>query len=307
VQDVGVIYLYRSEEDKNLVRNFIVSYRANPAGLDHDLHVIFKGFYDQDALAAARALFEDLPVNPIVLEDVGFDIGSYIEAAKTVSNRRLIFFKTSNRILAPNWLRNFDRALSLPDVGVVGATGSWEAYASDIEGAILTALRRLARRLGYFPNGVTEKISRQNCEWQRPARPLRLYLLFPFYYVYYLYQSGRYPNPHIRTSAFIIERERFLSLRVRSFASKNDALQFESERGSMTRQIMAQGLRPLVMDRLGNVYDVADWKTSRTFRNGEQINLVVADNRTCEYHSARGEFRQILENQAWEHPWRWKL
>jgi hypothetical protein len=304
---MGVVYLYRFGEDEILVRNFLDSYRDHPAGVEHDLHVIFKGFPDQHALASARALFGNLRVNPIVLDDVGFDIGSYIAAAKAVTNSRLMFFKTSNRISATNWMRNFDRALSIPDVGVVGATGSWEAYASDIEGAILTALRRLARRPGYFRDHVTEETSYQNSEWQRPARPLKLYLLFPFYYVYYLYQSGRYPNPHIRTSAFIIERERFLSLRVRSFASKNDTYQFESERGSMTRQLMAQGLRPLVMDRMGNVYDIAEWKASLTFRSGEQINLIVADNRTREYDSARGEFRQILENQAWEHPWCWKL
>ena len=115
------------------------------------------------------------------------------------------------------------------------------------------------------------------------------------------------PNPHIRTSAFIIERERSLSLRVGSFVSKNDTYQFESERGSMTRQIMAQGLRPLVMDRVGNVYDIAEWKASLTFRSGGQINLIVADNRTREYDLAPGEFRQILENQAWEHPWCWAL
>ncbi len=134
--DIGVVYLYRFGENEILVRNFLDSYRDHPAGIEHDLHVIFKGFPDRHVFASARALFGNLPVNPIVLDDVGFDISSYIAAAKVVTNSRLMFFKTSNRILAPNWLRNFDRALSLPGVGVVGATGSWEAYASDIEGAI---------------------------------------------------------------------------------------------------------------------------------------------------------------------------
>jgi len=301
--DVGVLYLYRFAEDEILVRNFLDSYREHPAGLEHDLHVIFKGFPDQSTLTSARALFENLPVNPIVLDDSGFDIGSYIAAAKAVSNRRLLFFKASNRILAPNWLYHFDRALSLPRAGVVGATGSWEAYASDMEGALVSALRRVRRRTNR--SRVAARPAVRNDEWQRPKRPLKLYVLSPFYYFYYLYQSGRYPNPHIRPNSFIIERDRFLSLRVPSFSSKNNALQFESERGSMTRQIIAQGLRPLIMDRTGKVYDIPEWNSSNTFRSGGQVNLIVEDNRTREYASASPEFRRILENQAWVHPWSW--
>jgi hypothetical protein len=303
--DVGVLYLYRFTENEILVRNFLDSYRDNPAGLEHDLHVIFKGFPDQNAISSARALFGNLPVNPIVLDDSGFDIGSYLAAAKVVSNRRLMFFKASNRILAPNWLHYFDRALSLPRAGVVGATGSWEAYASDIEGAVITALRRIGHRTNDSHSRVATKAFVRNDEWQRPKRPLKLYLFSPFYYLYYLYQSGRYPNPHIRPNSFMIERDRFLSLRVPSFFSKNDALQFESERGSMTRQIIAQGLRPLIMDRTGKTFDIPDWNSSKTFRSGGQVNLIVEDNRTREYASASPEFRRILENQAWVHPWSW--
>jgi hypothetical protein len=303
--DIGVLYLYRFTEDGILVRNFLDSYRDHPAGLEHDLYVIFKGFPDRKALASARALFGTLPINPIVLDDSGFDIGSYIAAAKAVPNRRLIFFKASNRILASNWLFHFDRALSLPRAGVVGATGSWEAYASDIEGALITALRRIRYRPNDNRSRVAAEAVARNGEWQRPKRALKLYVLSPFYYFYYLYQSGRYPNPHIRPNSFMIERDRFLSLRVPSFLSKNDALQFESERGSMTRQILAQGLRPLIMDRTGKVYDVPEWNSSNTFRSGGQVNLIVEDNRTREYASANPEFKRVLENQAWVHPWSW--
>jgi hypothetical protein len=217
-----------------------------------------------------------------------------------------MFFKASNRILAPNWLYHYDRALSLPRAGVVGATGSWEAYASDIEGAVISALRRIGHRLDPIRGRVTAKTVASNSEWQRPKRPLKLYLLSPFYYLYYLYQSGRYPNPHIRPNSFIIERDRFLSLRAPSFSSKSNALQFESERGSMTRQIMAQDLRPLIIDRTGKAYDIPEWKASLTFRSGDQVNLIVEDNRTREYALASQEFRRILENQAWVHPWSWE-
>lgn len=307
--DVGVVYLYRHAEGENPVRNFLDSYRHYQAGIEHDLYVIFKGFPDQTSLASARALFEDLPINPIMLDDTGYDIGAYIAAANTVSNRRLIFLNTFSQILAANWLSIFDHALSLSDAGIVGATGSWETYASDIEGAILEVLNNIK----YLPANIRNRVTRggntagRDTTWQRPKRPLKLYLFSPLYYLYYLYECGRFPNPHVRTNAFMIERDRFLSLRVSSFASKNDVYRFESGRRSMTRQIRTQGLRPLVVDRMGNAYDVTEWKMSLTFRVGAQVNLLVADNRTRDFEFATGEFRRILENQAWVHPWLWDI
>ena len=40
-------------------------------------------------------------------------------------------------------------------------------------------------------------------------------------------EFGRYPNPHIRTNAFMIERDRFLSLTFPLFKKKSDVYKFE--------------------------------------------------------------------------------
>jgi UDP-glucose 4-epimerase len=66
-------------------------------------------------------------------EDEGYDIGTYIAAAKAVSNRQLIFFNTFSEILADDWLSYFEKALNQPGIGVVGATGSWQALSSGLE------------------------------------------------------------------------------------------------------------------------------------------------------------------------------
>jgi hypothetical protein len=127
---IGVIYLCRFAEGECPVRAFVDSYRARPAGVAHDLHVIFKGFSDRSSRAAVRALFGELPVHAIESEDKGYDIGSYFAAARVVVNRRVIFFNTFSELLVDNWLKKFDDALSLPGVGLVGATGSWQSHRS---------------------------------------------------------------------------------------------------------------------------------------------------------------------------------
>jgi hypothetical protein len=306
VPDTGVVYLYRHAEGKGPVRTFVDSYRAYRAGADHDLHVIFKGFPGLRSLGAARRLFEPFSINIIECEDEGYDIGSYIAAAQSLSNRRLIFFNTFSEILADNWLAYFENALDQPGIGVVGATGSWQALSSGPEALIKGIWRHPVSYLKHSEDGKPMFLS----DTQHPdARPpfLRLALdaarlsLYPLR----LYQYGRYPNPHIRTNAFMIRRKLFLSLHATRFKRKSDVYRFESGRRSMTKQITALGLAPLLVDRFGRSYRLHDWKKSSTFWVDDQANLLIADNQTRDYAAGTAERRMVFENYAWNPPSSW--
>jgi hypothetical protein len=274
--------------------------------MDHELHVILKGFPDRRRVELGRALFAGIPVNFIELDDEGYDIGSYVTAAKAVSNRRLIFLNTFSQILIRDWLRHFDRALNTPGVGLVGATGSWLSNASGYEAALKRfyyGIRHLPTQLGRLFNRDGDRSS----VLRMRKRPLRRYLLSPFDYLYNIYEFSRHPNPHIRTNAFMIERSRFLSLTFPSFENKAAVFRFESGRRSLTRQIIRQGLQPVVVDRNGDVYTVGQWKLSATFWINAQANLLIADNRTHDYAEGDKELREYLEDAAWVHPWSWRL
>jgi hypothetical protein len=295
MQDVGVVYLYRFAEGEGPVRRFLESYSNHPAGLEHDLNIVFKGFPDQGSLARARALFSNTPINSIEHEDVGYDIGSYRWAANIASNRRLIFLNTFSQILVDRWLAHFDRALSLPGVGLVGATGSWLANSGTYEAGVKYLLRKAW-------GGVDHSPQRAQGIWKRR---LGFYLRTPFEYLFKLYEYGRYPNPHIRTNAFMMERDCFLSLDGAQFETKRAAHKFESGRQSMTKQILQRNLAPVVVDRNGKVYGISEWKSSSTFWINEQTNLIIADNRTSDYAQADQGLRDKLENLAWVRPWDW--
>ena len=58
----------------------------------------------------------------------------------------------------------------------------------------------------------------------------------------------------------MIERELFLSLDFPVFASKQDVYRFESGRKSLTRQVLAIGLKPVVVGRDGVVYEISEWR-----------------------------------------------
>jgi hypothetical protein len=67
----------------------------------------------------------------------------------------------------------------------------------------------------------------------------------------------------------------------------------------MTRQLDALGLRALVVDRAGDWFDRARWPASRTFWQGDQEGLIIADNRTLIYTNGQLERRAMLSRFAW--------
>jgi len=91
-----------------------------------------------------------------------------------------------------------------------------------------------------------------------------------------------FPNVAIRTNAFLIERDRFLSFS-HPLDTKRDCNLFEAGPDSMTRKIMAAGGRVAIVDRNGRVIEPGDWPEAGVFRSGNQEQLLVADNRTTDY------------------------
>jgi hypothetical protein len=305
----GVVYLYRFAEGEGPVRRFLDSYRRYPAGLAHDLHVILKGFPDRSAVNSACALFTPLPINAIEVDDAGYDIGSYFAAARAVANPQLLFLNTFSEILAESWLSHFDHAHSMPGVGIVGATGSWQSIRTVYEAKFLRILRHPSRLLWRHSGSAASAPEKEYDADDLNDRVDVGYITYKLgrisLYPLRMYQFSRHPNPHIRSNAFMIRRDVFLSLRAAALKTKVDAYRFESGRHSMTRQIIASGLQPAVVDRDGRVYSIAEWRSSSTFWIDLQANLLVADNQTRRYDVSNLDRQQLLKNYAWDKPSSW--
>ncbi len=121
----------------------------------------------------------------------------------------------------------------------------------------------------------------------RPLKPLRR-RRFP-----------AFPNPHVRTNAFMLDRALLLDLAWPRVRSKREAYVLESGKASLTRQVWAHGLRAQVVGRDADGYEPERWPASRTFRSGDQENLLVADNRTRQYVDADPGERERLRRMAW--------
>lgn len=310
---VAVVYLARSADGGDAFRRFAESYREHAAGLAHDLVVIYKGFDTGAALDMARTLFLGLPHLSIELDDSGFDIGSYWQAAQRLSHRHVVFLNTHSTIACKNWLQYLYRYGSQESCGIAGAMGSYESlqetipYLEAVIVASLTARGRQARQLAEYFDFLLPRFrpdwyagaSKQQGLLNRmrafvrstvPRRQPNLRtafgglkgsaLIWPGAPELDVREFPSFPNPHVRSNGFLVLRERFVALNGMDFRSKADANLFESGRDSLTAQFLRSGLSAIVVGANGRAYPVEDWPKSSTFRLGDQGNLLIADNHT---------------------------
>jgi hypothetical protein len=108
-----------------------------------------------------------------------------------------------------------------------------------------------------------------------------------------------FPNYHVRTNAFMIARDTLAALRLHALHDKKHAYLLESGRESITHQIRAMDLRTLIVDRDGGAYDHQQWHRSRSFWQGDQEGLLVADNQTRHYADGDIDRRRVLSAFAW--------
>jgi hypothetical protein len=80
---------------------------------------------------------------------------------------------------------------------------------------------------------------------------------------------------------------------------KLSALMLESGHDSVTNQLMRLGLRPIMVGRDGTGYEKEEWSTVNVFRQGNQENLLVADNQTDLYAMTDISGRGQLSGLAW--------
>lgn len=109
----------------------------------------------------------------------------------------------------------------------------------------------------------------------------------------------RFPNPHLRTNGFALERELLLQLDWPTGLSKLEAVRLEAGSNGLTRQVAARGLNTVIVGRDGVAYPPERWHASATFRSGDQRNLLLADNRTRHFQQAGAVPRQALSWLAW--------
>ena len=260
MSSVAVIYLVWVPLGLPPLERFLASYTRFPAALPHDLIVVFNGHQTPAELIPFQERLRDIPHSPRIFDTPQQDIASYLAVAATCSREYLCFLNSYSELQATDWLQKLYQPFHSSTVGLVGATGSWESR------QIVVPLRQLRTWLCYRLH---------NRRW--PA----------------------FPNPHIRSTGFMLARETMLRLSLPPIQNKQDAYRFESGFCSMTRQIQSWNLQTLLVDRDGSLFEPSEWAQTRTYRSGDQGQLLITDNRSRLYAEADAATKRQMSRMAW--------
>jgi hypothetical protein len=299
---VAVVHLARCANGIEPLLRFLESYAMYAAGMAHRLIVVLKGF-EQDA-AMREAATRALPANIKVLEipDVGFDLDAYRAAFEAFEYNFFCFLNSFSCIKASGWLAMLMHWAAKPNVGIVGATGSYQSvFADEVHALIGAFVHYLALcwhsskrpksfivlapivAWGLMPAEIRGRFFRQ-----APARLWRARRNFP-----------AFPNYHIRTNAFLLRKSVLARLHWPALPDKYAAYRLESGRDSITAQIIRLGLEPVVVGKDAKGYFRDQWHASGTFWQGDQANLLIEDNQTREYGDGSEPIRARLRRYAW--------
>jgi len=337
---IGLVYLNRAAEGIQPVERFIASYRKFDTGLEHEFIAIYKGF-GPDAKTRSQALFDGIQSRQIDVDDDLTDIDSYLIAAERFEDIHVFcFLNTFSEINCSRWLLHLFNALQQENVGIAGATGSYESlrnsfklyskvawlcshnfiefdervyeeYKSIISGACpywihSKSVFGLLRGLTSHPKSVLVLLRGLVLRFRQ--RETSLDTKFEYFWTettsaggvnHYLEGYPPFPNPHIRSNAFIVRRSDLQSYFGSKMHEKKQAFLFESGAGSLTRTLLDKQRRAVVVNNSGDIFDVPDWPRSKTFRLENQQGLIVKDKRTREFEKLTWQERTVHRCVSW--------
>lgn len=282
---IGVIYLSYVPYGVSYFANFLESYSQHETGASHSLIIVFNGFSNQNELLPFTKLIKSYSINhELIFAKSKFDIDVYYYVATRYSTfSSFVFLNTYSTILADKWLYYLSSNLLKNNVGCVSATGAWGDFRHRDD--YLEAIGRLKRFI--FRLVDIKKV---------------IYFKFNFY---------PQVDVHLRTNAFMIDRELFLSIvrpkvkpLILSFlfglnAKKLRSFCFEHGMNSFSKQLIERGYLLQLVDKFGNGVNIEDWAKSNIFWSGMQENLLIKDNQTSKYELANSSERKLMRYAAW--------
>jgi hypothetical protein len=273
-----VAHLVRREEGLVAFTRFLASYRRHPAGREHGLVLLCKGFAAGSVAewAPYQEHLGELAYLRVTVPEEGFDLGAYRAFLPTAAGCTVLFLNSHAEVLVDGWLDLLARH-SGPG-RLVGATGSWNSHRRD--------------RFTEVP------------PWHRPRRPFlsrvrRASLAFRDAWQDEVTYPV-FPNPHIRTNAFLLPPD--LHYVVTAWPVPRDkaaCYALESGNAGLSRTVIGAGGALIVAGADGQAHTPGAWPRAGIFLSGRQQHLLIADNHTRAYAAADVASRRLLGWYTW--------
>ena len=263
-----VVYLLYYPIAQKTLKDFIKYYKEFKSGKKHQLLICFKGFNNN--LKSINYWKKRIPLRYTFYLDKelnnDFDIGSFFRVATDYPGRLTLFLNSYAYPNCINWLKIFVNNYSAKSL--IGGHGSFGSISSECLSFKYT--------------------------------DLSIYQSIKYGFVHFFY-CKLFPNPHIRTSNFLIKAKDFLGLKVdkNKFVKKIFTNYFESGRFGMSAQLLKKGFKLLIVNSENKKFNIHDWINSKTAFLNNQEKLVISDHKTREYDKLSKNKKSELSKMNW--------
>ena len=259
-----VCYLFTCFDNIDSLRNFKKYYLKYKAGLDHELVICFKLL---DSIQIQNVINELTDIKFYNFKDSSnkndFDFGSYKRVSEKFLNRDIFFLNSHSYPICDNWL---DKLMKFKDdTTLIGASASNESLVDSM------VLKKKYKIISYLIN------------------KLRLKIFF-----------NKFPNPHVRTSSFLISSNIFLDyISKKKINNKFDAWKLESGKNSLTNYFKNKNYKILIINSDGSKFEENNWKLSETYNYFKQSKSIISDKHTRKYDALDIKEKLISRIKVW--------
>lgn len=284
---IDVIYLARGTDwGIKTVRKFFDSYKKYPAGTEHNLIIAAKAWDTcPEDYKELQQLANDYNAKIIDLPDDGYDFGAYYRVAQKSNADYILCLVSTSEIMDNNWLLKYKNAFDKNEkLKYIGTTGSWGITPIAID---------------IFREELREK-------YQRPSFKYHLKKVWKYlnnYSIVYktVHSPLTFPNYHVRTNAFMIDRKLYLSFMLKYKIPKNkiETYHLESGYNSLTRFVLKHNFEVGVIGKDEKIYSKEEWDKSKTFFSPDMSNLLIKDRYYEFYNNLSNRDKTLHEFYAW--------
>lgn len=277
---VAVVYLIGPPYSFENYKRFIESYIGYSSGFGHKLVLLFNNLpdrHDANLFIKDISKIENLQFEVFHSKSLQ-DISAYRWIAQELKESHILFFNSHAEILFENWLIKFVNVFKSSTPGMVGATGTWQSHYSLV----------FQKNRWIWEKGKTIKEN-----FDKYKLMIKAFFLWQIYF-------KPFPNPHLRTNAFMVDKKIFCSLKFNALTNKMLAYRMESGRNGFASQLAKKGLSIVMLGKNGEYYNMPEWPQSKIYYANNQENLLIGDNHTRLYANANDALRRQLSYLVWK-------
>lgn len=259
-----VCYLFTKFDDELSLKKFLYNYTKMVSGIDHDLLICFK-LLDRNRIDNLKIYLKN--VNYIEYIDSSevndYDFGSYKRIAKDFSNRNIFFLNSHSYPISNYWLKKIFNHYQTNSI--IATTASYESILSS------TRIKKIYKIISFL-------LKIRN----------------------YKKRFYKFPNPHIRTTGFLINSDDFLLfMRNNSPITKEDAWSLESGKNSLTNFFKRKNYNIFIVNSEGKKFSEENWAHSETYNYLNQSKSIISDKHTRKYNSLDQIQKKMYQLKTW--------